>query len=345
MESLEKIIFKYSKENIIVIMDKNKKPWFNAYHITTILKYKRSRDAIRQLVDNEYIKYLKDLVDDYKIYSNAQPQSLFINEPGLYALLLRSKKKEAHRFYKWVIEDVLPSIRNKGFYELEEKHKEKVIQLNEKIIKITNELDEANNRIKILENNQATKHITKGRYIYIIKSADNKAITMHLIELYKMGKTIKFNPRINTINTSTPDNVIILYRAKIDDISAVENCLKGMLSKQVYRSNREYYQISLKDAIKMIKLCIKLTKSKLISEDNLYKNYIKKELTTNVARSKTNILDQKINIIFDNESDNIEQIGGSYIETDTNNDIYNDIIILYKLNKMVFRIFDIYVNI
>jgi hypothetical protein len=47
---------------------------------------------------------------------------------------------------------------------------------------------------------------------------------MHLIELYKIGKTIKFNPRINTMNTSTPDNVIILYRAKIDDISAVENC-------------------------------------------------------------------------------------------------------------------------
>ena len=337
MQSLEEVIFKYSKETIIVVMDKHKKPWFNAYHIASILKYYRPREIIRKLVDNEYIRYLKDLVDDYKIYPNAQPLSLFINEPGIYAFLLRSKKKEASKFYKWVIEDVLPSIRNKGYYELEEKHKEKVIQLNEKIIKITNELDEANNRIKILENNQATKHITKGRYIYIIKSADNKKITMHLVELYKIGKTIKFNPRINTMNTSTPDNVIILYRAKIDDISAVENCLKGMLSKQVYRSNREYYQISLKDAIKMIKLCVKLTKSKLISEDKLYKNYIKKESTVNTARSKTNILNQKINIIFDKEFDNTEQLGGSHIYTD----IYDNINILYKLNKTIFKIFDI----
>ena len=110
-----------------------------------------------------------------------------------------------------------------------------------------------------------------------------------------------------------------------------------MLSKQVYRSNREYYQISLKDAIKIIKLCVKLTKSKLISEDKLYKNYIKKESTVNIARSRINILNQKINIIFEKEPDDIEQTGGSHIYTD----IYDDINILYKLNKIVFKIFDI----
>jgi prophage antirepressor-like protein len=337
MQTLEEVIFKYSKETIIVIMDIHKKPWFNATHIATILKYYRPREIIRQLVENEYIKYFKEIVDDYKIYHNAQPMSLFINESGIYALLLRSKKKEANKFYKWVIQDVLPSIRNKGYYELEEKHKIKINQLNEKIIKTTNELDEAYNRIKVLENNQAIKHITKGRYIYIIKSADNNKITLDLIELYKIGKTIKFNARINTMNTTNPDNVIILYRVKIDDISAVENCLKGMLSKQVYRSNREYYQITLKNAIKMIKLCIKLTKSKLISEDKLYKNYIIKRSNTNINRPKVNILKQKINIIFDNESNNKEQLGGLNIDTD----IYDDIIILYKLNKIVFKIFDI----
>ncbi len=323
-------------------MSKDKKPWFNAYHIAKILQYKRSNEAIRKIVNNEYIRYLKDIVVDYKIYPNAQPHSLFINESGIYAFLLRSKKKEANKFYKWVIEEVLPSIRSKGYYELEEKHKEKVNELNEKIINISNDLEEAHNRIKILENNQAKKHITKGRYIYIIKSADNKKITMDIVDIYKLGKTIKFNMRINTLNTSTPDNVIILYRAKIDDISAVENCLKGMLSKQVYRSNREYYQISLKNAIKMIKLCVKLTKSNLISEEKLYKNYVTNESERKTKRSKINILSQKINIIFENkteqiESNTYEQNGGSNDNVHT----YDDIIILYKLNKVVFKIFDI----
>jgi prophage antirepressor-like protein len=227
MESLNELFFKFSNKTLIVILDKHNKPWFNASHIARILKYKRPNDAIRQLVEREYIKNFKDIVNNYKSYHNAQPTSLFINESGIYALLLRSKKKAAIKFYKWTIEDVLPSIRMKGYYELEQKYKI--------------EVDELNQRIKILENNQAIKHITKGKYIYIIKSADNKLIKMRSTEIYKIGKTIKFNPRMNTINTSSKDNLIILYKAKIDDITAVENCLKGMLSKQMYRSNREHY--------------------------------------------------------------------------------------------------------
>lgn len=319
MNSINELLFKFSNKTLIVILDKKNKPWFNASNIARILKYKRPNDAIRQLVEKEYIKYLKDIVSDYKSYPNAQPTSLFINEYGIYALLLRSKKKAANKFYKWTIEEVLPSIRNKGYYELEQKHKL--------------EVDELNQRIKILENNQAKKHITKGRYIYIIKSADNKLIQMKSTEIYKIGKTIKFNPRMNTINTSSKDDLIILYKAKIDDITAVENCLKGMLSKQLYRSRREHYVITLYNAIKMIKLCIKLTKSKLISEEKCYKKFINKS-----SRLKNDLYESNINFIFDQNMENNDQIGGQI----TNNiiDNYEDVVNLYRLNKFIFNMFD-----
>jgi len=61
METLEEIIFKYSNESLIVILDKYNKPWFNASHIAKILKYKKPRNVIRQLVDSEYIKYFTPL--------------------------------------------------------------------------------------------------------------------------------------------------------------------------------------------------------------------------------------------------------------------------------------------
>ena len=323
METLNELFFKFSNKTLIVILDKDNKPWFNASHIAGILQYKRPNDAIRQLVEKEYIKNFKDIISDYKTYHNAQPTSLFINESGIYALLLRSKKKAAIKFYKWTIEEVLPSIRNKGYYELEQKHKI--------------EIDELNQRIKILENNQAKKHITKGKYIYIIKSADNKLIKLKITEIYKIGKTIKFNSRMNTINTSSKDNFIILYKAKIDDITAVENCLKGMLSKQLYRSNKEHYIITLYDAIKMIKLCIKLTKSKLISEDKCYKKFISKS-----SRLKNNIYESNINFIFDLDTNDEEQIGGNINNQQSSNNIlydYENINKLYKLNKIVFRQF------
>ena len=63
MESLNEIIFKYSNETLIVILDKDNKPWFNASHIGKILKYKKPQNVIRQLVEKKYINYLKNLVD------------------------------------------------------------------------------------------------------------------------------------------------------------------------------------------------------------------------------------------------------------------------------------------
>ena len=39
-----------------------------------------------------------------------------INESGLYALVLRSRKPEARKFAKWVTGEVLPSIRKTGSY-------------------------------------------------------------------------------------------------------------------------------------------------------------------------------------------------------------------------------------
>lgn len=43
-----------------------------------------------------------------------------INEAGLYRLILRSDKKEAKPFQKWVTEVVLPTIRRDGSYVLGE---------------------------------------------------------------------------------------------------------------------------------------------------------------------------------------------------------------------------------
>lgn len=39
-----------------------------------------------------------------------------INEPGLYALVFRSRKASAKAFQRWVTHDVLPAIRQDGLY-------------------------------------------------------------------------------------------------------------------------------------------------------------------------------------------------------------------------------------
>lgn len=40
---------------------------------------------------------------------------VFLNEPGLYQLIMRSNKFEARKFQKWVFEYVLPNLRSNGY--------------------------------------------------------------------------------------------------------------------------------------------------------------------------------------------------------------------------------------
>ena len=45
-------------------------------------------------------------------------ESLCVNETGLYELIFASRKQEAVKFRRWVCEEVLPSIRKTGKYDV-----------------------------------------------------------------------------------------------------------------------------------------------------------------------------------------------------------------------------------
>lgn len=67
-------------------------------------------------VPHDAIKYLAD--DEKGRINNPTPggtqQMSFISEPGLYSLILKSRKPEAKVFKRWVNHDVLPAIRQDG---------------------------------------------------------------------------------------------------------------------------------------------------------------------------------------------------------------------------------------
>ena len=71
MNNIDEILLKYSGKELIVVLDDAKKPWFNAVQVSKILKYSNTSKSLNQLVDKEYIKRLKDIVSDIKIFKNA----------------------------------------------------------------------------------------------------------------------------------------------------------------------------------------------------------------------------------------------------------------------------------
>ena len=59
-----------------------------------------------------------DVLSKYPISDSLGREQVtnFINEDGLYDVILDSRKPEAKRFRKWVTSEVLPSIRKHGAY-------------------------------------------------------------------------------------------------------------------------------------------------------------------------------------------------------------------------------------
>ena len=87
-------------------------PMFCAKDVAEALGYSNGRDAVRKHVDGED----KTTVAICDTGSNYKSQAIFINESGLYSLILSSKLEGAKRFKHWVTSEVLPSIRKQGGY-------------------------------------------------------------------------------------------------------------------------------------------------------------------------------------------------------------------------------------
>jgi prophage antirepressor-like protein len=100
--------------------------WFVTKDICEILEIANSRDAILDFPDNE--KSNVSISDVRKLGLEAGNRGLsVINETGLYRLIFRSRKPEAEAFKTWVFEEVLPSIRKTGKYEIPKSEKAKSI--------------------------------------------------------------------------------------------------------------------------------------------------------------------------------------------------------------------------
>ena len=65
--------------------------------------------------DKQKLENLR-VVEATPLLNTYEKAQIFINESGLYSLILKSKKEEAKMFKRWVTSDVLPQIRRAGIY-------------------------------------------------------------------------------------------------------------------------------------------------------------------------------------------------------------------------------------
>ena len=82
-------------------------PWFVAADVCKALDIQNPTDAIKKLDDDEKARLNLGLRGG---------DTNVVNEPGLYSLVLGSRKPEAKAFKRWITHEVIPSIRKSGGY-------------------------------------------------------------------------------------------------------------------------------------------------------------------------------------------------------------------------------------
>lgn len=97
---------KFGEIRTVVI---NGEPWFVAADVCRALEISNSRDAVQRLDEDEKGVVLTDT-------RGGQQSMTAINEPGLYVLVLGSRKPESKEFKRWITHDVIPTIRKTGGY-------------------------------------------------------------------------------------------------------------------------------------------------------------------------------------------------------------------------------------
>lgn len=103
-------VFNSSEFGNVRVVQVYGEPWFVATDVCRALEISNSRDAVARLDDDEKGVGSTDTL-------GGKQGMQIINEPGLYTLVLGSRKPEAKAFKRWVTHEVLPTIRKTGSYK------------------------------------------------------------------------------------------------------------------------------------------------------------------------------------------------------------------------------------
>lgn len=102
--------FNFKSNQFRTLTDDQSEPWFSGQDVCNILG--TGTNHLREYLDEDEITNIRTT----DIGQNGGKAPVFISEPGLYKLIMRSRKPEAKEFQRWVTHEVLPTIRKTGGY-------------------------------------------------------------------------------------------------------------------------------------------------------------------------------------------------------------------------------------
>ena len=103
------MIFENEAFGKVRTLNLNGEPWFVAADVCKALELGNPSMTVERLDDDEKGISTIDTL-------GGKQRMAIINEPGLYSLVITSRKPEAKAFKRWITHEVIPAIRKHGAY-------------------------------------------------------------------------------------------------------------------------------------------------------------------------------------------------------------------------------------
>lgn len=169
--------FDFKGAALRTLTDENGEPWFVAKDVCDILALSNATVALQSLDDDELAKFN---------LGGQHGEANIISEPGLYRLVMKSRKPEAKEFQRWVTHEVLPQIRRTGGYiptsesDSDEDIMARAVLVAQKTIERKNQqLQAKDEQIKVLE--------PKARFADAVAASDGTCLVGELAKMLRQN--------------------------------------------------------------------------------------------------------------------------------------------------------------
>jgi prophage antirepressor-like protein len=107
----EIIPFLFQNDQLVRSIAIDGEPWFVAADVCRVLGLRNTPQAVSRLDADERETIITN--DGFR-----GPGTIIVSEPGVYGLILTSRKPQAVAFKRWLKHDVIPALRKTGRFEL-----------------------------------------------------------------------------------------------------------------------------------------------------------------------------------------------------------------------------------
>jgi len=229
--------FKFD-DKVVRVLGTYDNPYFIAKDICNILGLKNITEMLRNIPEKWRSSEIVNT-------SGGNQNMILLTEPAVYKLIMRSNKPIAQKFQDVVCEEILPSIRKKGEYKLQE-----IIQQKEEENRLLE--DEKKKLIDKYEKSKK-RELEKGYIIYVGTNDLDPTV-------FKAGTTVSSGSRTSSLSTGTTEDFVIKKTWFCRYYKQIENMVKIRFSKYRTLARKELYNIENYDEIcafieKMVNFC------------------------------------------------------------------------------------------